>query len=346
VIPRRATGYAKQDERIVVDHYYNFAVPGDGQVYTTVEDLAKWDRLFYEGGIGTEDFVERLYTRGVLNDGEEIRYAFGLGHGTHRGLETIQHSGGWGGFRAHLVRFPSERTSVFTLCNFGEIDATGIALQAADVFLADRYSETDAADQPADEETAAALAVELTPEQIENVSGLYFDSGSRSLRRIFADEGKLIYSRGGDNTTELEALQPRRFRMVGVGARVIVSFEPAQGPVRTMSVKVDDDDAIRHDVVAAAEYSAEEWAAFAGEYRSDELDVIYRLAVEDGSLRLYTPADDERLEPGFVDYFTGEENSFVSLEFERDGTGAVTGFIVNAGRVRGVGFERALVPSE
>ena len=82
-----------------------------------------------------------------------------------------------------------------------------------------------------------------------------------------------------------------------------------------------------------------------GAYRSDELNVEYRLTVEDGRLRLDAPGDDDVLVPGFIDYFTAEEQSFISLEFRRDGDGAVSGFTVNAGRVRGIGFER-VVPDD
>ena len=343
VIPRRATGYNLDDERIVVDHYYNFAVPGDGQVYTTVEDLAKWDHAFYDGGIGDEGFAESLLEQGVLNNGETISYAFGIGHDRYRGLDILAHGGAWGGFRADMLRFPSERTSVYTLCNFGEINATGIGRQVADLFLADRFEEATADTESPEAEASLPPAVELTRQQLDDVTGRYFDPGSGNIRDIAMVDGKLSYVRRGGHTTELRAIGPRTFRMVGISVDVVVSFEPERGPATAMRVDVAGNDPFIHRAVAPASYSAEELSRFAGRYFSEELDVTYRLWVEDDELHIETPGDHDRLSAGFDDYFTGTEEAWVALEFERSGD-RVSGFVVNAGRVRGVVFKRIADP--
>ncbi|ANM32248.1 hypothetical protein ABI59_13365 [Acidobacteria bacterium Mor1] len=340
VIPRRSTGYNLDDERIIVDHYYNFAVPGDGQVYTTVEDLARWDRAFYDGGVGAEGFADSLLEQGVLNDGAKINYAFGLSHGNYRGLDVLEHNGAWGGFRADMLRFPGEQTSVFTLCNYGEIDATRIGRQVADLFLDDRFEEPEQDSEEAGEETALPPAVELTAQQIDDVSGRYFNPASGNIRDIAVVDGNLSYVRRGGRTTELRAVAPREFRMVGLSVEVVVRFEPGQGPATRMRVDVAGNDPFMHEAVEPASYSAADLARFAGRYFSDELDVAYVLSVEEGQLYLQIPGDRDRLSAGFADYFTGTDDPSVALEFQRSGD-EVRGFVVNAGRVRGVVFRRA-----
>jgi CubicO group peptidase (beta-lactamase class C family) len=346
IIPRRATGYSLADERLVVDHFYNFAVPGDGQVYTTVEDLARWDRLFYDGGVGGEDFVKGLHRVGVLDDGQELSYAFGLNIGTRRGLDTVRHGGAWGGFRAELLRFPGERTTVICLCNFGEIGAGTIANQVADIVLGDRYPSPDSSQAASAEpgQTADTGGVALPPAQLERVTGAYFNPKARYIRRIVAEEGTLFYARGGDNRTELAYLGDGRFRMVGVGVEVLVWFEPEQGPVQHMLVQIEEDELIRLDPVELVTCSAQQLAEYAGIYHSDELDVDYRLEVDGNGLRVSLPGTTQLFEPGFADFFASTESP-VTLEFERLDDGAIEGFVVNAGRVRNIRFTRAERPA-
>ena len=88
---------------------------GDGGLLTTVNDLVKWDRNFYDGTVGGPDFAAQMYTRGKLNNGETIFYAFGLGHEEYRGLHGIAHGGGLHGFRTEMFRFPEQRFTVICM---------------------------------------------------------------------------------------------------------------------------------------------------------------------------------------------------------------------------------------
>jgi hypothetical protein len=77
---------------------------------------------------------------------------------------------------------------------------------------------------------------------------------------------------------------------------------------------------------------------FAGAYRSDEIEAIYRMVVKDGALRLErlkaTPAP---LTPIVSDTFT---SSLGIIRFVRDGN-HVTGFVLDGGRVRRMKFTKS-----
>jgi len=140
IVPHRAEGYepdGKGGYRIVNT---SFALVGDGGLYTTTEDLAKWDENFFDNKLaaGVPDFIQRLYTRGVLTSGDSTEYAAGLFQRSYRGLKTIDHGGSFIGFRAELLRFPSEHTSIGILCNDHTAAAEAMAKQVADVVLADK----------------------------------------------------------------------------------------------------------------------------------------------------------------------------------------------------------------
>src|SRR5690606_19209651 len=103
-------------------------------------DLVHWDRNWYTEEVGGPGFTEQLLSRGRLNDGTLIDYAFGIQHGTYRGLRTIAHDGALAGFRTALFRFPEQKTTVIVLCNFASSDPGSRARRVADVVLADRLA--------------------------------------------------------------------------------------------------------------------------------------------------------------------------------------------------------------
>lgn len=110
---------------------------GDGGIFTTVEDLAKWDRNFDDPAVGGPAFVAAMLERGVLNDGDTIPYALGLEHGTQRGLRTVEHGGAFVGFRAATLRYPDQHTSVYTLCNRADANPTALSHQVGAALLGD-----------------------------------------------------------------------------------------------------------------------------------------------------------------------------------------------------------------
>jgi hypothetical protein len=91
----------------------------------------------------------------------------------------------------------------------------------------------------------------------------------------------------------------------------------------------------RADTVALTPASL---AEYAGSYRSDEVDVTHTWKVEKGQLAVY--ASDRRLgvlEPSYKDGFTRGASV---IDVQRDSKGRITGFVVEAGRVRHLKFTR------
>jgi hypothetical protein len=79
-------------------------------------------------------------------------------------------------------------------------------------------------------------------------------------------------------------------------------------------------------------------ASFAGRYRSSELDTDVRIVAGDSSLALSGRRPGSLvMRPAYSDAFRG---GIGIVEFSRDASGRVTGFVVNAGRVRALRFDR------
>lgn len=142
IVKHRAMSYGTREEgeQGVEGEYYqsyqgNFALPGAGGLYSTVEDLLQWDRSYLNNQLGGSDLMDLVHTKGVLNSGEELSYAFAIREGEHRGLTTWGHSGSFMGFKTSYVRYPEQRFSVWVLCNMGEIVPANYGRQVAELFL-------------------------------------------------------------------------------------------------------------------------------------------------------------------------------------------------------------------
>ena len=97
----RAAAYSPSQDATALNGWkiniWNNDIVGQGGLMTTMEDLQKWDENFYTGTVGGKGFLARQLERGVLNDGKQLSYAFGLEIGSYRGVPMVEHSGTTGG---------------------------------------------------------------------------------------------------------------------------------------------------------------------------------------------------------------------------------------------------------
>lgn len=92
------------------------------------------------------------------------------------------------------------------------------------------------------------------------------------------------------------------------------------------------------DVAPTASTPAVQLDEYLGTYHSRELDAEHRIRRSDGSLAVHLgPRTVQHVEPAADNVFEGGR---IRLEFRRDASGAVTGYDLDAGRVRGIHFER------
>ena len=175
ILKNRAYSYQTVEKDRFKHAVNNTTALGSSSLYSTVEDLAKWVLNFNNTHIGEQTVIEQMHQCGVLNDGEQISYAFGLNIGEYRTLKTVGHSGSWRGFRSHLIRFPDQKFGVVILCNLDTFNPLGLAEQVADLYLADvlgpvEISEPDEALQPEE----GTKSEPLIPEQLTEFEGDYY----------------------------------------------------------------------------------------------------------------------------------------------------------------------------
>jgi CubicO group peptidase (beta-lactamase class C family) len=154
VVPQRAYGHEKEGDRFIpADQSSTSATLGDGGVYSNLTDLAKWDLALENHTLLSENEMRPALTPVRLVDGSEPRwpaqpgednldpsqpvsYGFGWFLNPYQGHARMWHSGTTTGFRTVIERFTAERLTIVILCNRSDLDASKLALQTADVFLA------------------------------------------------------------------------------------------------------------------------------------------------------------------------------------------------------------------
>jgi CubicO group peptidase (beta-lactamase class C family) len=112
IIPRRAEGYVLKGDHYEHAGYINMTIPqGAGGLYSTVEDLLKWEQGLFGGKVLQAASLEKMTTPFKNN------YAFGLAVSTEGGRKVIEHGGGIEGFNTQLSYYPEDKVTVVVLGN-------------------------------------------------------------------------------------------------------------------------------------------------------------------------------------------------------------------------------------
>jgi CubicO group peptidase (beta-lactamase class C family) len=337
IVRGRATGYGPGPGGTRID-MSNFEQTGDGAVYTSVEELLLWDRNFYDPKVGGKDLLDRLHEVGVLNNGEKLTYASGLMVDTYRGLKSVSHGGSWAGYRAELLRFPTEKTSIICLCNMAMSNPSRLARNVADVVLADKLQPATAGTTPVASSSPTAAAVTLTEDEAKRFVGLYRHASSGELRRISSRDGKLRIDPFSPSSIELRPSGERRFRMAGGDGLTEIVFETkTEGTITTLQWIRPGTAPRLFTSVAAVNPTPAQLAEYVGEYYSEELDSSHKLDLDKNQLMISIKGNRRALLPTTKDGFI---MGGPQVEFFRDAQGKVTGYVVNAGRTRNLRFVR------
>ena len=207
LIPQRALGYQPSGGTYKISQP-EFDVVGDGGVYSTVEDLARWDANFRSGKVGGKSAIALLQAPGHLNDGQSIPYGFALTIGQFHGLRTIAHYGAYGGYRSTLLRFPDNDLSVITLCNTAAAPST-LAEQVGALLLGlmpqqQRATTLDLSTRPWTVGTSATpadpSATRRRSDQLAQLAGSYYSDELELPVNLVVRDGVIVLQRqrGGD----------------------------------------------------------------------------------------------------------------------------------------------------
>ena len=331
IVKDMAYGYvpAKDTFRISIT---NFDTVGATSLLTTVEDLALWDENFYNPRAGGPGMIKQMLEPGQLSNGEQLHYAYGLVIGKYRGLPTVDHAGGDAGYRSDMIRFPDQHFTAACLCNLAASNPSELTRKVAEIYLAKDMTPPDKAD------AGPEKTVQLPPEKLTPKVGTYLTAEGDHTLSITLKDGKLHVTSGAEEDSyEMNALSESEFRLVI--APVDFKFEPLKpgGPLGLI-VKPGDEKPEVFEAVTAFTPSTSELSSCVGSYYSEEVEPVYVMKIDGGKLVLHRLKNKpDTLRPVTRDLFAG---SIGSIRFTRNAQDQVSGFVLNAGRVRNVRFQK------
>jgi CubicO group peptidase (beta-lactamase class C family) len=131
-VPQRAYGYSLEEGRWQrTDQSLTSAVLGDGGIYSSIDDLARWDAALYDDRLLSDESRRLAFTPWTATDEPDVAYGFGW----RITGDTLWHSGETMGFRNVIVRWPNRRLTVIVLTNRNGPEPYLLALRIAENFL-------------------------------------------------------------------------------------------------------------------------------------------------------------------------------------------------------------------
>ncbi|ROU07823.1 serine hydrolase domain-containing protein [Lysobacter enzymogenes] len=131
-VAHRAYGYSYEDGRWQrTDQSPTSATLGDGGIYSSIDDLAKWDAALYDQRLLSDASRALAFAAHTPTDAPDVGY----GYGWRITGETLWHSGESMGFRNVIVRWPRRRLTVVVLSNRNDPEPYRTALKIADLYL-------------------------------------------------------------------------------------------------------------------------------------------------------------------------------------------------------------------
>ena len=131
-VEHRAFGYTRTNDGWTrTDQSLTSAVLGDGGIYSSIDDLARWDAALYVDRLLRSESLRLAFTPATQTDDPDVRYGFGW----RITGETVWHSGETIGFRNVIVRYPQRRLTVVILTNRADPEPYRTALEIAELFL-------------------------------------------------------------------------------------------------------------------------------------------------------------------------------------------------------------------
>ena len=136
-VNNRAYGYSEERGTWTrTDQSQTSAVLGDGGIYSSIDDLAKWDAALYDDRLLSAQSRDLAFTAATETDDPKVNYAMGWRVTDEKiGGRTLWHSGETIGFRNVIIRYPAQHFTVVLLTNRNDPEPYQTAREIAQLFL-------------------------------------------------------------------------------------------------------------------------------------------------------------------------------------------------------------------
>jgi CubicO group peptidase (beta-lactamase class C family) len=191
ILPMRAKGYSKMKAKYVNADFISLAWPfSAGVLYSTVDDMYKWDRALYGTTIISATSKQKMFTPGKSN------YGYGIIIDTLEKHYRIWHNGGIPGFVSNISRYVNDDICVIVLSN-DSYNADAVADGLADILF----------DVPV-EFPYVHKEIKINPALYDRYVGKY---KAFLIVEVIKKDGKLYRHRDGTDDIELKPESETKF---------------------------------------------------------------------------------------------------------------------------------------
>ncbi len=139
-VPNHATGYAGWQDvdgtsGMNVDPQWSFLF-GSGLVYSTTEDMYRWDQALMHGTLVSQETLHEAFTPHIASQYAESSYGYGWFIEQEEGHRLIWHDGKIPGFRTYSGFFPDSGLTLVILSNLAPVDEITLAGRLEKIMLA------------------------------------------------------------------------------------------------------------------------------------------------------------------------------------------------------------------
>ena len=99
------------------DYDNDLLTTGDGGIYSTADDMFKWDRALNTNKLVRKSTLEEAFKPAKLNDGTTSNYGFGWGIIEQDGKKFVLHAGELNGFNTFILRQMTDDYTIIFLSN-------------------------------------------------------------------------------------------------------------------------------------------------------------------------------------------------------------------------------------
>jgi hypothetical protein len=117
-----------------IQHTHNSPHYGGSGVSTTIDDLMKWSKNFFDRRFGGADFYNIMHRTPSFVHGRNNQ-AFGIYEGNYKGRKYYAWDGGDFGVSTQLIHFPDKQIAIAVLSNIGTGNAAEKANTIADLLI-------------------------------------------------------------------------------------------------------------------------------------------------------------------------------------------------------------------
>ena len=331
IVKNRATGYVPDNNSYKIS-MTTLDMIGDGGIFTTINDIKKWDDAFYNGNVLSKEFWQKMTQKGKLNSGEIIDYAAGLMIDEYKGLKTIRHGGAFVGFRAELLRFPEEHLSIAIFANRGDANPSKKANQVAEIMLKNKLIRKV---EKNDNEVTF-----IHPDQefeLKQMIGNYEIEPGVTLSVSIKNDSLNVIQNWNKSTYNIAKMRGNSFIIPGKKDIIFTFTNLKDEGTQTLKVQQEGEET-KAERKKGVDLSNVELEDYVGSYYSKELDATYNFEVENDILKMKNRGKQFLMDCTIIeiDQFT---MAFGLLNFERT-NGQVSGFKLDSGRVKNLKFHK------